>query len=434
MCAVAASRYRRLVGSNDNRASSHVARIPANCEDRGEQTIGSALIREARRLSAAERRVLQVTDFQLGFADLSFRAIQLLLDDADTRPKWDRLTDLGSRATELFDSVDWGEIEFGEDMDLKSVGQAWRKLGEYLEIELGRDGEVVLPWWLRRWPAPEFRRFVRKYLGASRVDRLASGFRGDGAILGLAVRRCLRHALPLAGAFDRCTRVLTPGQLAEIEGAEHFARSSVLELFVQLDSLVSQIESDDVRFNAGLARPSELSGLPGSCTEIARLTNPAISDNCTTILEELSASLARKITGARDALVNSADGVSQAAHSLVELIDRMLRSAFEPTEVFEWIEKHQSAHQRELTYQEHGQTLPTKAARSLCFVCAGNAPSDPSMIEEVVAKSPRCLAEPAAGPQACRRGKQRRTRATHRTARSGRGISSPHHSPDMAKR
>ena len=355
--------------------------------DRGDQTTGSALIREARRLSTAERQILQVTDFQLGFADLCFRAIQLLLDDGDGRPKWDRLTDLGRRVAELCDSVDWGEIEFAEDMDLKSLGPAWRKLEEHLEIEVDRDGEVILPLWFRRWPVPEHRRFVRKYLGASRVDRLASGFRQDGATLGIAVRRCLRHALPLAAAFDRCTRVLTPDQLAEIEGAEHFARSSILELFVQLDSLVSRIESADVRLNAGLARPSELSGLPGSCTEIARLTNPAISDNCTTILEELSASLARKITGARDALVNSADGVSQAAHSIVELIDRMLRLAFEPTAVLEWIDRHQSAHQRQLTYQEHEQTLPTKAATALCFVCAGNAPSNPSMIEEVVAKS-----------------------------------------------
>ncbi|MCY3952466.1 MAG: hypothetical protein OXG69_07945 [bacterium] len=345
------------------------------------------MIREARRLSTAERRVLQVSDFQLGFADICFRAIQLLLDDGDARPRWDRLTDLGRRAAELCDSVDWGEVEFADDMDLKSLGLAWRKLEEHLEIEVDRDGEVILPRWFRRLPVPEFRRFVQKYLGASRVDRLARGFRQDGATLGIAVRRCLRHALPLAAAFDRCARVLTPDQLAEIEGAEHLARSSILELFVQLDSLVSRIESDGVRFNAGLARPSELSGLPRSCTEIARLTNPAISDNCTTILEDLSASLARKITGARDALDNSADGVSQAAHSIVELIDRMLRIAFEPAAVLEWIDRHRSMHQRQLIYQEHGQTLPTKAATALCFVCAGNAPSDPSMIEEVVAKS-----------------------------------------------
>ena len=134
-----------------------MARSPASCGDRGELTIGSALIREARRLSIAERRVLQVSDFQLGFADLCFRGIQLLLDDGDARPKWDRLTDLGARAAELCDSVDWGEIEFAEDMDLKSLGLAWRKLEEHLEIKVDRNGEVILPRWFRRWPVPEFR-------------------------------------------------------------------------------------------------------------------------------------------------------------------------------------------------------------------------------------------------------------------------------------
>ena len=145
------------MGSNDNPASSDAVGIPASCQDRETRTIGSALICEARRLSTAERRVLQVSDSQLGFADLCFRAIQLLLDDGDARPKWDRLTDLGARAVELCDSVDWGEIEFAEDMDPKSLGLAWRKLEEHLAIEVDRDGAVILPRWFWRWPVPEFR-------------------------------------------------------------------------------------------------------------------------------------------------------------------------------------------------------------------------------------------------------------------------------------
>ena len=364
-----------------------MARIAESWEHRGDRTIESALVREARQLNAPERRLLQITNFQLGFADLCFRAIQLLLDDGDARPKWDRLEDLGDRAIKLGDSVDWGEIQFGENTDRESICLAWLKLEEHLGIEVDRDGEVILPLWFRRWPVPEFRRFVRKSLGASRVDRLARGLRQDGATLGIAVRRCLRYALPLGTAVDRCLRVLTPGQLSEIEGAESFARSSALELIVQLDSLVSRIESDGVHFNAGLARPSELSGLPGSCTEIARLTNPTISDSCATIVEELSASLARKIIGARDALANSADGVSQAAHSIVELIDRILGHAFDPLEVLDWIDRHVPVQSVQFTYEKHGRRLPTTAAKALCFACAGKAPSDSSMIEQLVTRS-----------------------------------------------
>jgi hypothetical protein len=45
------------------------------------------------------------------------------------------------------------------------------------------------------------------------------------------------------------------------------------------------------------------------------------------------ATLSRKIQGARDALTYSADPVSQAASSLIEMIDRLLRTAFNEAEV-----------------------------------------------------------------------------------------------------
>ncbi len=47
--------------------------------------------------------------------------------------------------------------------------------------------------------------------------------------------------------------------------------------------------------------------------------------------------LARKMQGARDALEHSADPVSQAANSLIELIDRLLRQSFPEPAVLDWV-------------------------------------------------------------------------------------------------
>ena len=97
-------------------------------------------------------------------------------------------------------------------------------------------------------------------------------------MLAIGVRRCLRYVLPIAAATDRCIRVLSPKQQAEIEGVEGLARSTALGLVVQLDSLVTQLGQAGVHLDPGIARPSELAELPGPVGEIARSADALVTD------------------------------------------------------------------------------------------------------------------------------------------------------------
>ena len=326
-----------------------------------DQTRGSEVVREVRLLGVGQRRVLQVSDRQLDVADLCFRATQLLLDDRDPRPKWDRLEDLAARVREVLGPLD---LDF---------------------LEADPHTEVVLPRWLRCGSTPGFQRFVRRFLGAAHTDRIAKAFQQDGKVLVVGLRRCLRYLLPVAAAADRCIRVLTPGQQAQIEGVEVLARSTSLELVVRLDSLVTRLETAGVPLDPNLARPSELAELPGPIGEIASSMDVAVSDQSAEILQELGLALTRKVRGARDALEFSADPVSQAAHSLVELIDRMLRDAFESEYVIEWIDRCCPSQMAQLTHLKHGQRLPTTRGRALCFTYAGESPPEMTMFHQLAA-------------------------------------------------
>lgn len=95
----------------------------------------------------------------------------------------------------------------------------------------------------------------------------------------------------------------------------------------------------------------------------------------------ISSQLSRKVQGAKDAMSYSVDGVSQAANSLVELIDRLLRQAFTEADVIAWSTTHFPDDARMFH-----QGRPTTRAKALCFVYAGlDVPEPPSVLHELVA-------------------------------------------------
>jgi len=318
----------------------------------------SSVVRVARRLSANQLRILGITDFQLDVADLFFGAIQMLLDDRDPRPMEDRLEDLEERAQEIFGPLDEGHLEIGE---------------------------AEVPRWLRQASAPVYGRFMRRFLGAAGTHQLISAFREDGEVLAVAVRRCLRYLLPVAAAADRCIRVLSPRQQAEIDGLEALASSTALGLVVKLDLMITEFETNGVHLDPGVARPSELVDLPGPVGEVARSVDPQVSDQSAEILQDLGSMLTRKVRGARDALAYSSDPISQAANSIIELVDRMLRNAFDTDDVLEWIDSHFPSRSTQLTHVKQGRREPTKRAQALCFAFAGEAPQEHPLFHELAA-------------------------------------------------
>ena len=71
------------------------------------------------------------------------------------------------------------------------------------------------------------------------------------------------------------------------------------------------------------------------------------------------------------------DGVSQAANSLIEFIDRLLRQAFDECYVLQWASTHFPGEDRMTHVDVVNVVHPTTFARALCFVCAGDAPNEP---------------------------------------------------------
>lgn len=80
--------------------------------------------------------------------------------------------------------------------------------------------------------------------------------------------------------------------------------------------------------------------------------------------------LVKKLRGAVTALQVSEDGVSQAANSLTELIDRLLRDFANDDETMTWLETNCLADDTTI-YRKDGVIRPTKLGQCLCFLYGG---------------------------------------------------------------
>lgn len=322
----------------------------------------SALVREAACLTAAQRKAFGITDLQLVTASKLFDLCIVLLDDNDPRPLDERLDDVEQRFEEL------------EELDVT------RGLAEWAE------SDPELPRWMTRIAAPNFQRYARRFVGAKRYDGLRAAAQQDGSVLFVAARRVLRYLLPLATATDHLLRVISPNQLKQIKGLEELATSSMLELAVSLDVVMNKLLDDGLLPAPPLARADELAALPGTVGELAESLTGQISGESAELIEELSEVLSRKVKGAHDALRFSADPVSQAANSLIELIDRLLRDAFPNDIVLAWLSAWFAADIADYTYtNDGGQTVPTKRGQALCFVYAGGGVGEQTALHDLAA-------------------------------------------------
>lgn len=325
----------------------------------------SLLIREVARLTERQRRLIGVTNVQLAGGSVLFETFMQMLDDDDTRPMIDRLDDLEAVVARF------------DQLGIEEMLQTWT---------LNAD-EPQLPRWMKRATAPNFKRFLRRFIGAGPYDRLQAAARTDGAVVFVAARRSLRYLLPLATAFDHIVGSLSPEQVEQIEGLQPVAGSSLLEMAVKCDSKLNGLLDVGLVAVPDVARPDELFDLPGSLGDLTEQLCGKISDKSADLIEQLSESLSRKVKGAHDALRFSADPVSQAANSLIELIDRLLRQAFADDEVLAWLDEWYPDDLHELTHVQHGQRRPTKRGQALCFVAAGGDVPEQALIQEVAAAS-----------------------------------------------
>lgn len=297
--------------------------------------------------------------------DLLVRAARVLTDDSDPRPWMDRLAEaLGP----MLDPVD----------DAARAAMHGH-LASLLEV-LGTE----LVGWTKGLAKEDRRRFLLRAVGAAAWDRLGQALRSDAAVLVVAVRRGSRFLMPFALALDDVALVLTPAQLAEclplgpVEG-------SLLGVALQLDKGLDEFVGLGLVLSAAAARPDEVEALRvKDLRAFAGELRQVVSGRSRSEVAGVSAALARKMQGAKDALEHSADPVSQASSSIIELIDRLLRTAFTDQEVFDWV---RAAYPDDpaMTVVKDGGVVPTKRAQAFCFAYAGQWAGERSAVNELVA-------------------------------------------------
>lgn len=230
--------------------------------------------------------------------------------------------------------------------------------------------------------------FLARLLGSKRYLRLKRAAEKDWALALLGVRRLLRLGLPLAQALEDAFVTLTEEERTDF-GRTTPRESAYLELLLQIDAMIDAFLGRRQMDFSGLGFPvrdSEFEVIGIELKDIIRAMQAFLDIDMETYAAELNDMLVRKFRGFEQALANSEDGVGQAATSLIELIDRLLRTAFTKNEVLAWVARYRPD-DASLIYEKDGKRLPTKKAEALCFAHVGEAPADDPRIGEMLASS-----------------------------------------------
>ena len=303
----------------------------------------SKFVLQARDLDPRLLSALRIDAVFLQLCDALVTVCSVLSDSSDPRP-WQEQLD------EVFRQVDAAQVMAGLE-----------------DIVENRSLEAADAW-IRQVRTVGYRAFARRLVGAATYDRLERALYEDAAVVAFAVRRGVRAAMPFVVAWEDALAVMTPQQLSALTSFDVLGLN-VGKLIYDLDALLGDkllpaFPADVLALHrADVVNLSELRD-----TFRARVSSTAVRQ-----LTRVNQSLVRKLAGARDALEHSADGVSQAASSLVELIDRVLRESSDQDSVLEWIDE-EVADSPGLTWvDDQGQRRPTKRGEVLCLMYAGGS-------------------------------------------------------------
>ncbi len=315
----------------------------------------SALLPLLARLPPEQQKFIGFDSFELRVGEILFAGLQIWLDESDSRSLEDRLTVL--------------EPEIDECLRLYTEDNR----------SLEDEGDVEAPRWLRLFRDSNVRLVTLRLLGSATTHHLRQAWRLDAAILSQAGRRLLGNILYIAQAVDNCINILTPSQRSELpQVLTMFRDKSALTAVVHLDKTLKELENQGISLDStelarASERASEIEPVNILDPQLEREVDRRLSEEIQNVLSQLDDSLAQKAQGAKDALSSSSDAISQAAHSLVELIDRTLRLAFADVQVMQWLDSSDLHTGSDLTYSNPtGETAPTKKAVALCFAYAGS--------------------------------------------------------------
>lgn len=330
----------------------------------------SELAREVRRFKPGQRQAIGVVDEAILLWDVIISCAAVLIDDSDETLWYERLGTLVGQA-------------FGDDpvTDLGKIERA----GAYVEKFTKED----LPKWTNDLKKDGPVRFLVRMLGAATFRRCSIALRQDSAVLTTALRRATRGILPYAVALDDLYVTLPPSAATKLPGLVG-SPSAALTLAVKLDELFGEKARDwGLPLTLFAAEGVEVNELRvEDLPEMVEGLREFASSRSRAAVAELSDALDRKMRGARDAIKHSADPIGQAATSLIELLDRILRAAFTENQVTSWVARNYPD-AADMTYvpidSRDGRVRPTKRAQALCFAHAGVDVESPSPLHELAA-------------------------------------------------
>lgn len=235
-----------------------------------------------------------------------------------------------------------------------------------------------------------FRLFALRLLGEAEYRRLEAALKEDAAFVVLALRRGVRALLPLSLAFEAALGTLNEKErarlLGQIPDVTHF-----LDILITVDKELGSRAFDRLPMSLTDLGDEDLKEVdPDGRDALVAQLQATLAEDSLGRLASHNAYLTRKLRGARQALDLSDDGVSQAANSLVELIDRLLREAHSKDEVLSWSRREYPGDPR-MSFRDGEQDRPTKRAEVMCFVFGGGSTtawtqdSKPSALHEVLA-------------------------------------------------
>lgn len=324
----------------------------------------------ARRLGARQLSGLRLESVVLQICDAVVTVCAVLMDPEDKRPWFERLES-------CFADIDHDEVTAG----LQGIAD-------------GTTEEAVEDW-LRRVKRGDYTAYARRLLGAAEFDLLEKALREDAAVVALAMRRGVRLCIPFVVAWEDALLVMTPEKLASVTPLDLLGLNAT-KLIVDLDRVLVEKVLPALPMEITSAIPRDLEVDLGDLAELLQRIRIVVSEQSRHRLSATNAALVRKIAGAKDALEHSADGVSQAANSLIELIDRLMREAHTKEAVLAWLDANLPS-DSELTYTtDCGQRRPTKRGEALCLLYGSGMVAHPptkddegqrpSFIHEVLAR------------------------------------------------
>ncbi|MBA2950093.1 hypothetical protein [Streptomyces himalayensis] len=305
-----------------------------------------------RTLDPGLLETLRISESAVLLMEAFVSLCKALTNDSDPRPWQERVEDCFSEVTE-------------------------ERLKEMVQAFVDECEGEQLQRWVERFKNQNYSSFAERLLGAATYKRFIDSLKQDGAVVALAVRRGVRALTPFIVAWNDAVKISSQNQLKDVQPANILAVNAV-EMLVSLDDFLGEKVLAALPMELTSAKKSDLATLaPEGIDDLVASFRSMVAEASVKRVERRNSPLVRKIRGARDALRFSEDGVSQAANSLIELLDRIMRESFKPAEVLAWVDGN-LPDGIDLTHEVQGQRRPTKRAEALCFVYGG----DPIMPRE----------------------------------------------------